>query len=149
LNDYRPISLVRSLYKVLAKLLANRLKGVISSVVSDSQSAFVRGRQILDGILVANEVVGEAKKLNRDLLLFKIDFEKAYDSMDWIYLDDVLCKMPFSFLWRKWMKKCVTTTTTVVVVNGSPTKEFPLARGLRQGDPLSPFCFLWRRRGFM
>jgi len=63
LNDYRPISLVGSLYKVLAKLLANRLKCVIGSVVSDSQIAFVRGRQILDGILVANEVVHEAKKI--------------------------------------------------------------------------------------
>jgi len=63
LNDYRPISLVGSLYKVLAKLLANRLKGVIGSVVFDSQSAFVKERQILDGILVANEVVDEAKKL--------------------------------------------------------------------------------------
>jgi len=139
LNDYRPISLVGSLYKVLAKLLANHLKCVIGSVVSDSHSAFVKGRQILDGILVANEVVDEAKKLNRDLLLFKVDFEKAYDSVDWIFLDDVLCKMSFPVLWRKWMRECVTTATTSVLVNGSPTEEFSLARGLRQGGPLIPF----------
>lgn len=55
--------------------------------------------------------------------------------MDWIYLDDVLCKMSFPVLWRKWMKECVTTATAVVLVNGSPTEEFSLARGLRQGDP--------------
>jgi len=74
LNDYRPIFLVGSLYKVLAKLLANRLRSVIGSVISDSQSAFVKGGQILDGILVANEIVDEAKKLNKNLLLFKVDF---------------------------------------------------------------------------
>jgi hypothetical protein len=79
LNDYRTISLVGRLYKVLVKLLANRLKDVIGSVISDAQSAFVKGRHIFDGILVTNEVVDEAKKLNRDLLLFKVDFEKAYN----------------------------------------------------------------------
>jgi len=70
------------LYKILAKLLANRLKGVIGSVISDSQSAFVKNRQILDGILIANEVVDEAWNKKKDLMLFKVDFEKAYDSVD-------------------------------------------------------------------
>jgi hypothetical protein len=148
LNDFRPISLVGSLYKVLAKLLANRLKNVIGSVISDTQSAFVKGRQILDGILVANEVVDEAKKLKKDLLLFKVDFEKAYDSVDWKYLDDVMGKMSFPTLWRKWMRECVTTASAAVLVNGSPTEEFSLARGLRQEDPLSPFLFLLAAEGF-
>jgi hypothetical protein len=66
LNDFRPISLVASLYKILAKLLANRLRTVIGSVISDTQTTFIKGRQILDGILVANEVVDEAKKCNKD-----------------------------------------------------------------------------------
>jgi len=97
LNDFRPISLVGSLYKVLAKLLANRLQNVIGSVFSYTQSAFVKGRQILDGILIVNE----AKNLKKYLLLFKVDFEKAYDSVDWNYLDDVMKKMAFATLWRK------------------------------------------------
>jgi len=92
---------VGSLYKSLAKLLANRLSSVMSSVILDTQSAFVKGQQILDGIMVANEVVDEAKKLNRDLLLLKVDFEKAYDSVDWNYLNEVMCKMSFPTLWRK------------------------------------------------
>jgi len=73
---------VCSLYKILSKVLANRLPSVMGSVISDSQSAFIKGRQILDGILGANEVVNEARKRNKELLLHKVDFEKTYDSID-------------------------------------------------------------------
>jgi hypothetical protein len=82
LNDFRPISLVGSLYKILAKVLANRLRLVIGKVISESQTAFVKDRQILDGILIANEAVDEAHKTKKELVLFKVDFEKAYDSVD-------------------------------------------------------------------
>jgi len=74
LNDFRPISLVGCLYKVIAKVLANRLRSVVGSVVSESQSAFVKGKHILDGILIANEAVDEAKRKKKELLLFKVDF---------------------------------------------------------------------------
>jgi len=105
LNDFRPISLVECLYKVLAVVLANRLRLVIGSVVSDSQSAFVKGKQILDGILIANEVVDEARRLGKELLLFKVDFEKAYESVDLKYLDAVMVQMNFPTLWRKWISE--------------------------------------------
>jgi len=82
LNDFRPISLVGSMYKILSKVLANRLCSIMGLVISDSHSVFIKGRQILDGILVANEVIDEACKCNKELLLFKVDFEKAYDSID-------------------------------------------------------------------
>jgi hypothetical protein len=130
------------LYKILAKLLANRLHQVMGTVISGTQSVFVKDRQILDGILVANEVVDEARKLKKELLLFKVDFKKAFDSVDWGYLDDVMGKMAFPTLWRKWMKECVCTATASVQVNGSPTDEFQMQRGLLQGDPL---CFKLQR----
>jgi len=147
-NDFRPISLVGCLYKVLAKVLANRLRLVVGSVVSESQSAFVKGKQILDGILIANKVVDEAKRLNKELFLFKVDFEKAYDSVDIRYLDVVMANMNFPTIWRKWILECVGSTTASVLVNGCPTVEFPIERGLHQGDPLSPFLFLLAAEGF-
>jgi len=101
LNDFRPIYLVGCLYKILSKVLANHLQMVMGSVILETQTSFVKDRQILDGILISNEVVHEARKSKKELMLFKFDFEKAYDSVDWGYLDAVMCKMAFPVLWRK------------------------------------------------
>ena len=107
----------------------------------------MKERNILDGILIAIEGVDEAKKSNKEFMLFKVDFEKAYDSVDWGYLDTIMNKMAFPVLWRKLIKVCVSTTTASILVNGSPTDEFPLQRSLRQGDPLSPFLLLLASEG--
>jgi hypothetical protein len=87
------------MYKVLVKVLANRLKLEINKVILEIQSAFIKGRQILHGIVIANEVVDNAKKFNKELIFFKVNFEKTYDSVEWEYLDSVMAKMGFSTKW--------------------------------------------------
>jgi len=98
--------------------------------------------------VVANEAVDDARRLDKEMLLFMVDFEKSYDSIDLKYLEAVMVKMNFPTLWRKWMLECIGTATTSVLVNGCPTYEFPIERGLRQGDLLSPFLFLLVVEGF-
>ena len=95
LRDYRPISLVGGLYKILAKVLANRLKKVVSKVVSPTQNAFVEGRQILDAALIANEAIYSLLKGNEAGMLCKLDLEKAYDHINWDFLLTVMQKMGF------------------------------------------------------
>jgi len=146
LNEFQPISLVGSMYKILVKVLANRLKMVIESVISETQTTFVKDRQILDGVLIANEVVDETRKLKKELMLFKVDFEKAYDSVDWEYLDVVMYKMAFPVLWRKWIKECVTTTTASIVVNGSLQKSFYMKGVFDKVTIYHLFSSFWLRR---
>ncbi|GKV29201.1 hypothetical protein SLEP1_g38147 [Rubroshorea leprosula] len=142
IEEYRPISLIGAVYKILAKLLANRLKKVLDQVIGKQQMAFISGRQLMDGVVIANEVVDEAKKKKRKSFLFKIDFEKAYDKACWKFLDCMMQKLGFYATWRRWIMECLRTSQVSVLVNGSPTRQFNISQGLRQGDPLSPFLFL-------
>ena len=141
-KDFRPISLIGCQYKIIGKLLANRLSSIIGDCVSVEQSGFIKGRQILDGPLILNEVMDWYKRRKKKLLVFKVDFEKAYDSLRWDFLDLVLEKIGFGSKWRGWITGCLENSTASVLVNGSPTREFEICRGLRQGDPLSPFLYL-------
>jgi hypothetical protein len=88
---------------------------VIGSVISEPQTVFVKDQQILGGVLIANEVVDEAWRSKKELMLFKVDFEKTYDSVDWGHLDDVMGKKSFPIMWRKWIKECVCTATASVL----------------------------------
>ncbi|GJX32886.1 putative RNA-directed DNA polymerase [Tanacetum coccineum] len=142
IKDYRPISLIGCQYKIIAKVLANRLQQVVHSVVSEVQTAYIRGRQIIDGPLMVNEIISWATKHKERFFLLKVDFEKAFDSIDWNFLDHTMMQMGFSQKWRTWIKGCLNSAYASVLVNGSPTKEFKIERGLRQGDPLSPFLFI-------
>ncbi|PNX75860.1 cysteine-rich receptor-like protein kinase, partial [Trifolium pratense] len=142
LFDYRPICLIGSVYKILSKILANRLKRVLEKLISKCQSAFLPQRQILDGVVVLNEVIDLAKRRKDSCLLFKVDFERAYDTVSWSFLERMMIKMGFSEGWLTWMRACIFESSMSVLINGSPTEDFAVGRGLRQGDPLSPFLFL-------
>ncbi|GJV20643.1 RNA-directed DNA polymerase, eukaryota [Tanacetum coccineum] len=123
-TDFRPISLIGCLYKVVTKILALRLLKIISGLISDVQTAFVPGRQILDGPFIINELLAWCKHYKHQAMVFKVDFAKAYDSIRWDYLMDVLKSFGFGDKWCGWIKGSLSASMASVLVNGSPTAEF-------------------------
>ena len=125
------ISLVGCVYKVITKILANRIKNVLPSIIDIHQSAFIGGRGLLDNVFVATEVVNFMKRGKKSGVLFNVDFEKAYDSVDWKFLYYMMGILGFNERWIKWIRACLTSVTVSILVNASPTDEFKPKRGLR------------------
>ena len=104
IGDFRPISLSNSIYLIIAKILANRLRLVLPAIVSPFQSAFLPGRQMSDSIVMAEEIVAAWRRDNTPGFLWKVDFSKAYDSLDWSFLWNVLRRRGFLETWIRWVK---------------------------------------------
>ena len=150
ITDFRPISLCNVMYRILAKVLANRLKKILPEVVNKSQSAFVPRRLITDNVLVAFELmyhINQKRKGKDGQMAIKLDMSKAFDRVEWECLARIMQKLGFHDRWISIIMMCISTVSYSVLINGKPKGEIIPSRGIRQGDPLSPFLFLLCAKG--
>ena len=144
-SEYRPISLCNVLYKIFAKVLANRLKKFMPELITEHQSAFAKNRFISNNFLVSFEILHCMKNHNlgeTDFMAVKLDMSKAYDRVEWNYLQKLMEKMGFCTRWIELIMECVRIISYSILVNGEPKGLINPTRGIRQRDPLSPFLFL-------
>ncbi|KAK2658126.1 hypothetical protein Ddye_011178 [Dipteronia dyeriana] len=141
-SDLRSISLYNVVYKCISKALANRLRKVLGCVISESQSAFVPGRLITDNEMVGFECMHALRRKvngNKGFMALNLDMAKAYDIVEWCFLDGMMCRLGFLENWILKVMRCVSFVQYSFILNGTIRGNIRPSRGLRQGDLLSPY----------
>ena len=144
ISHFRPISLCNSIYKILSKILVHILRHLIPALVSPLQSAFMVGKRSSDNVIIAQELIHSLKrrKGREGFMVIKINLEKVYDRLEWSFIRMVLDHFGFPKNFSELILSCVSTTSTSLLFNGSKLEAFSPSRGIRQGDPISPYIFL-------
>lgn len=141
-KDFRPISLQNCLPKLASKCMMTRLQKFIQSLIHADQTGFIQGRSIAENFICATELVQCCHKRKVPAVVLKLDFLKAFDSVDWSALDTILAAKGFPECWRAWVRQLNLSNQSAILLNGAPSKWFTCKKGLRQGDPLSPYLFI-------
>jgi len=142
IGNWCPITLLGSLYKILAKMLARRFQIFLLNVIRPGQTGFVKGRSILDNTFLAQEAQDWAEESNQDLVLLLLNFKKAFDRIEWSFLFKALAKLGFCPQWIRWVSSLYISASSAIKLNGVEGSTFPLAKSVRQGCPLSPYLFI-------
>ena len=129
------------IFKIFTKVINNRVVKLAKKIISPVQTAFIKGRNILDGVVLLHETMHEVKSKKLDAVFFKVDFEKAYDKINWDFVFDILRMKGFPEKFIGWVRKSVEIGKVAVMVNDKIGHFFATKKGLRQGDPFSPILF--------
>ncbi len=142
LKNWRPISLLNVTYKIASATIANRIKTILPHIINEDQTGFISGRYIGENIRTVYDLFDYTANNDIPGLLLLIDFEKAFDSVSWLFINNVLNFLNFGPSIRNWFKTFYKNIKSRVIVNGHLSSWLPIGRGCRQGDPLSPYIFV-------